>query len=326
MSYAAASKRDTVYLYNGQVLIGEIQGLENGLLSVNETDLGMLNVKFHKIKKIVSPLQFRVITVYREEYFGSFKASDNNGYVDIVFLTAKFVSVAIIDINTIAPLEKSFFKRLRGNVGMGFTYAKSSGIGQFNFNSTLTHTTKLFQNELYISGIGSIDSSKLSRDNESVQLFSTYNLTPSWFIAGGITYQRNLELSLARRFQELIGGGNKLIVRKNFQLSVVSGITFNQEKSTAGVTSPLLLEIPVMFRFTLYQFSNPNIQINTSQTGHISLSEKGRIRYSGVTSIAWEVFRQFNFTLNPYSNYDSKPSLGGSTFDFGISFGISYKL
>ncbi len=58
--------------------------------------------------------------------------------------------------------------------------------------------------------------------------------------------KRNLELSLARRFQEMIGAGNKVLVRNNMELLVTSGLSFNQEKSTEDVKSGVLLEVPIM--------------------------------------------------------------------------------
>jgi hypothetical protein len=163
-------------------------------------------------------------------------------------------------------LEHNFFDKLKGSVGAGFSYAKSRGIGQLNFNANLAYTARRFENELNASAISSIDSSKFSRDNENLELLSLYNITPTWFGAVLLNYQRNLELSLARRYQEMIGGGKKLLVRKNLQLSLITGVAFNQEKNTSGEESKLLIEIPVSLRFNLYQFSHPNIQISTSQT------------------------------------------------------------
>ena len=106
----------------------------------------------------------------------------------------------------------------------------------------------------------------------------------------------------------------------------MSGIAFNQEKNTSGDESKLLIEVPVSLRFNLYQFSHPNIQITTSQTGYISLSQLGRIRFSGTSSFRVELVDDFYFNVNPYTNYDSKPPVEGNKFDFGVTFGLSYTL
>jgi hypothetical protein len=124
----------------------------------------------------------------------------------------------------------------------------------------------------------------------------------------------------------MLGAGNKIFIKKNWQLLAISGMTFTQEKSTAGVKSGVLFEIPLMFRFNFYQFHHPDIQISSSQTVYFSLSEAGRIRYDGSTNFSWQLIRYFYLTIGPYTNYDSKPPLSNSSkFDFGIVVSMSYK-
>mgnify|MGYP003694470137 CR=1 FL=1 len=47
-----------------------------------------------------------------------------------------------------------------------------------------------------------------------------YSTGPAWFAAASFNYQRNIELSIARRYQEWIGGGNKVFVRQKLDLNV----------------------------------------------------------------------------------------------------------
>jgi hypothetical protein len=327
-SYAITSKRDTVYLYNGQVLIGEIRGLNGGSLSIDDADLKVIQIKLNKIKSVQSGGQFRIVTISKQEYYGMIKASPKEGYVRIDLRDGSpFVEIPIDNINMMLSIENSFFKSLNGNISLGFSYTKSSGIGQLNLNSNISYVKKLFESALSVSAIGSLDSSKFSRDNENVDLFSIYNITTSWFVAASLGYQRNLELSLARRYQQMIGGGNKLLVGKHYQVLGLTGLAFNEEKSTSGELSGLLMEIPVSFRFNLYSFSHPNIQISVSQSTYFSLSQKGRIRLAGTSNIYYELVRNFYLNVGPYSNFDNQPpNASGNTFDIGVTFGISYKL
>lgn len=324
--FAETSRRDTVRLYNGQILIGEIRQVEGGILTIKDADLSEIKVKLYKIKSMQSPQEFRITTVHKEQYYGYIKPAAN-GRINIMRSNDSLpVNLGIEEINLMVALENTFLQKLKGSLGLGFSYTKSSDIGQLNFNANLAYAGRSFEHELNASAIGSIDSSKFSRDNENLELLSLYNITPTWFGSVLLTYQRNLELSIARRYQEMIGGGKKLWVRKNLQLSLMSGIAFNQEKNTSGDESKLLIEIPVSLRFNLYQFSHPNIQITTSQTGYISMSQLGRIRFSGTSSFRVELLDDFYFNVNPYTNYDSKPPVEGNKFDFGVTFGLSYTL
>jgi hypothetical protein len=321
-----SQQKDSIFLFKGQILIGDIKDAQFGILTIDDIDLRLTKIKLYKIKVVKSVQRFRIETSDKKIYYGSLQASSKFGWCDIQISDSQKVSIPITDISTMIYLEKKFFKRLDGNVGGGFSFSKSSSIGQMNLNATVKYFTKSFQNELSLSSIGSIDSSKYSRDNENVELFTNYEFNSSWSAAGVLGYQRNLALSIARRYQEIVGAGNKLFLRETWQLLLLSGVAFNQEKSTAGVSSGTLLEIPVMLRFDFFKFTHPNIQISTSHTAFFSITESGRFRYTGNTSFSWEIIHDFSVTLTLYSNYDNKPpSSTADKTDYGVVMGISYK-
>jgi hypothetical protein len=325
-SYAVVRPRDTVFLYNGQMVIGEMRGIEAGMLRIEDMDLGVVKIKLYKIKRLHTPQVCRVTTISRAEYYGSISPAETNGHVYVISPEGVATMLTIEEINDLMPIEKTFWQRLTGNVSLGFTFTKSTGIGQLSSNGTVSYVTKILENQLTFSSIYSLDSSRLSRDNEDLELFTLYNITPTWFGSVSFRYQRNLELSIARRYQEMLGGGNKLIVAKRCQLLALSGVSFNEEKSTNGTISPLQLEIPVSFRFNLYLFSHPNLQITTSQTTYFGVTEKGRVRYSGTTNLYYELFKDFKLNAGTYINYDSKPpSESENTIDYGLTLGLSYR-
>ena len=123
----------------------------------------------------------------------------------------------------------------------------------------------------------------------------------------------------------MTGIGNKLFIKNTWRLLATTGMTFSQEKSTAGVSSGLLFEIPLMFQFNFYQFRHPDIQISSTQTAYFSLSQAGRVRWDGSTTFSWQLIRFFYLNINPYTNYDNQPPGDGSKFDYGIVVGLSYK-
>jgi hypothetical protein len=254
------------------------------------------------------------------------RTADKDGWVDIHLDNGTIVPIHIVKIYELTSMDNDFFKRLNGNVSAGLSFTKSSQIGQINFSASVQFATKLFNYQLSVSSIGSIDSGKYSRDNENVFLANSYDLTPSWFLSGAAQYQRNLELSISRRYLFLLGIGNKLIIKKNMRLLVTTGMTFSQEKSIEGVSSGLLFEIPVMFQFNYYQFRHPDIQISSTQTVYFGISQNGRVRYDGSTTFSWQLIRYFYLNLSPYTNFDSHPPQGSnSNFDFGLVFGLTYK-
>ena len=318
--------KDTIVLLKGQTLIGEVQNADLGDITIDDMDLKMQNVKLYKIKKLVIDEKLKIQTVDKKFYFGSLKTAEREGWANIYTSSGETIPIPITNIYELISLEGGFFKRLNGNVSVGFSFNKSSDVGQLNFSANVMYSAKNFDYKLMVNSIGTVDSGAFSSDNINVQLLSDYALTDTWFLVAGIQYQRNLELSIARRYLGLAGAGNQLFIRKNWRLQALTGITFSQEKSIEDVSSGLLYEIPLMFQFNFYQFRHPDIQISSTQAAYFSLSQPGRLRYDGNTNFSWQIIRYFYLNLSPYISFDSKPPAGNnSTFDYGVVFGISYK-
>jgi hypothetical protein len=318
--------KDSIILYNGQVLIGAVQDASLGVISIDDIDMKMLNIRLFKIKRLVIQERFKIETVDKRIIYGSMKTVDRDGWVVIHTLDGEDIPLHITRLFLLISMDANFFKRLNGNISAGLSFTKSSGIGQVNFSANIQFATRKVDYQLMASSIGSIDTGNFSRDNENAQLLASYELTSTWFVAAQAQYQRNLELSISRRYLGLVGPGNRLFIKKNWRLMAITGITFSQEKSTEGVSSGLLFEVPVMLQFNYYQFRHPDIQISSTQTAYFSLSQQGRVRYDGTTNFSWQLIRYFYLNISPYTNFDSKPPAGsGSTFDYGIVIGLSYK-
>ena len=321
-----SQSRDSILLYHGETLIGAVQGSNLGSISIDDIDLKMLNIKLFKIKTLIIHDIFKIETIERKIYYGTMRTSDKDGWVDIHTNEETVIPIQITKIYQLISMDNNFFTRLNGNVSAGLSFTKSSGIGQVNFSANVQYATKLFDYQLTVASIASIDSGNFSRDNENVFYVNTYNLTPTWFLSGAAQYQRNLELSIARRYLVMLGGGNKILIRNNMRLLATTGMTFSQEKSIEGVSSALLFEIPILFQFNFYQFRNPDIQISSTQGVYFGISQNGRVRYDGSTNFSWQLIRYFYLNLSPYTNFDSRPPAGSeSNFDYGIVFGLSYK-
>ena len=320
-----AQERDTIRLYNGQVLIGEIRSGTLGEITIDDRDLRNVELKAYKIKRLNAVQRFKIEMNTKEIYYGTVKAADKEGWVNIISDNGDTVLSEITSINTITPVDQKFLKQLKGNLSAGFTYAKSSDVGQINLSSSVLYETRLFQYQLSASAIASIDSSRLSRDQENATFFVAYYFRPAWFLASAVSYQRNLELSIAARYQGMIGAGNKIFIRRYWHLLALSGMTFNRETSTSGTISGLLLEVPITFLFNFFKYRKPNLQISSGQNVYFSLSQKGRIRYSNDTKFSWELVKDFWLTLNPYANFDNQPPEGNSNFDYGVALSLTFK-
>ena len=317
--------KDSIFLYNGQVLLGRVLAASLGIIVIDDVDFRNMQVKMYKIKRLITTQRFRIETDDKHIYFGTMQASRDPGRVTVKPDGMDSVTMDITSISLIIPVDKGLFMGLDGTISAGFSYTKSSDIGQVNLNASVYNSFRRWEYRLTASENASIDSSEFSRDREDIGLRVAYNLGDTWSLITGFSYQRNLELSLARRYQELLGAGNKVLVSRFVQMLVMSGITFNQEKSTEGETSGLLLEIPAVMRFDFFKYKDPNMQISATTAAYFSVTQKGRLRFEGNFNFSWQLVSDFKLNINPYFNSDNQPPSSGSDFDYGIVFSLSYR-
>ena len=102
MSFLAASQsKDTIFMYNGQILIGEVLGLQSGVLSLKEVDFKNLTIRLNKIKTIKTNRSFKVETTDKILYYGTLQPSYRDGWMDIVDNGEVLESIDIMSISLI---------------------------------------------------------------------------------------------------------------------------------------------------------------------------------------------------------------------------------
>ncbi len=318
--------KDTIFLRNGEMLIGDIKELHLGMLSFDSKDVGLVSLKTSKIKTINSSADtLRIETSDKAIYYGALKPSGKAGWV-IIVTELHHHMVEISSINSLLLYKNRFWDNLSGSVSSGFSYSRSSGIGQLNMNFSVTYTAKRLEISLSGSGIASIDTSSFSRDREDFDITALYNLKGMWYSLGSLDYQRNLQLSISRRFQESLAGGYKVVFSRNFQIMGLAGLSVSQEQSTTGIDENFLCEVPAGFSLDYYKFSHPNIQISSQHVFYTGITQWGRVRYDSNTTLNWELFKDFSFSLNLYLNFDSRPpDATAGSMDYGTVVGLSYK-
>ena len=318
---------DTIYLRSGQMFYGEFQRLRDGKFEFDITDAALVLIKYDKVKtlKAISH-QYRVTTNDRRVYYGKISAEKSDGYLRVKLGD----SVVILKLNTIVSIDfydKPSFKTINGYLSAGYSYTRSSGVGRLNLEGLISLDLKRWEHTVSASSIITYTDSIWSRDREILSYKLFYYLNASWYIGALLNYQRNIELGLARRFQEGFGIRYALVSRINIHTNLFSGLVFNQEKNLEGTTFPTSLEIPIAINLELYRFRKPEISFIVTQSMFFSLTEKGRIRQDGNFSINWEIIKDLSLNIQLYHNYDSKPiGVGSNSFDYGTVIGLKYDM
>lgn len=317
--------KDTLYFLNGTVVIGKLKSIKLGIVTFDPDDANDITVQSRKLKTLAGRTKvFRVETINQRLYFGTILTHPEPNYIYIN--TGPYnIAISLEEISVLYAFDNSIAERFSGSVGIGYTYTKSSEFGRLNFDAKIRYASRKDELSLGTSGIYTIYDTLFSRDKEDVNLKYNYYFIRRWFATAFLVYQRNLELGLARRFQEGLGAGNKFITSKHVYAWTRWGGVINQERSTEGVNSGVLAELFGQFELNFFRFEKPKINFLVAQTFYYSLSQSGRFRTDGNLSVTWEIFKDFKLSLDPYNSFDSKPPVAGShKFDYGIVFAINY--
>ncbi len=316
--------KDTIFFTNGSRLIGEIKKIKLGVMTFDPDDANDVTIQLRKLKNFAAVRTvFRIETTDHKLHFGKLMPYSLDQFVRLVGSDTGVLHIE--SITDLYPYNRSFARRFSGSVGLGFSYTRSSDFGQFNFNGKLKYVSSKDEISFSTSGIYSITDTTFSRDREDATLLYNHYFSQVWFSTSFVSYQRNLELGLDRRFLEGLGIGNKLLTSKHVYALAGTGVVFNQEKNIENVSSGTQTELFGQFEFNFFRYTKPEVNFVMTQSFYYSLSQSGRLRNDGQTVLNWELIKDLNLSFTFYNNYDSRPPVAESRkFDFGIVFGLSY--
>ncbi len=324
-SLAQAQQKDTLFLHDGQVLSGELKKYQLGKIEFDMDNVQIVNVKYTKIRTIRTHQHiYRVETADRRIITGIIKPTEADGIIRIQSGDST-IFIPITQVTLISVFDNRWVKNLHGYVSAGYSYTRSSNIGRLNLDGVVNYNGKKISTAITGNAAYTHANKQFSRDRENLSANGFYILNPWWSLGAQASYQRNLELGLLRRYQESFGVRYNIVYQSRFQLRALTGLAINQEKNTEGVGLPVRYEIPFNLNMNFFKFNKPNINVSTSQTVYISLSQAGRVRYDGDTYVSWEMVKDLYLTLNFYHSYDSRPvAITANNFDYGLVLGLKF--
>jgi len=323
-STAFAQKNDTVYFLNDDRISGEIKSYKYGYMNYKTYGVSTVDIKYDKIATFYSGKNFEIIFKDGRRRFGSFAKSNLDQFVNIV-TTNDTLLTPIIEVVEITPIKNKFWKRMGGNVDLGYSYTKASTLSQVTFSSRIKYQQKNYFSELTLNSNIS-DQTDKEQTNKSDAKISVYRrLKKSWFAMGGIGTERNSELGLDLRVQGSLGGGNEIVHTNSNNLLIGLGIVVNKEWSADSTDARQNIDGLFALNYRLFIFKDPSIDITSSFSTYPSFTVKNRWRVDFDIKVKIEIISDLYFSLSFYDNFDSKPtSETASNNDYSFTTSIGY--
>jgi hypothetical protein len=326
MAPAMAQKTDLIYMANGDRITGDVKSLERGRLYVKTHSLGSLYIEWAAVDHIVSdkPLQLELDSGRR--VLGKLgKPAENRVLVTEGFGESQILPVE--DVVRIDPvyIDRSFWQRLDGKMGLGINYTKGSEVAQLYFHGRTKY--RKVESEYQLNWNSILTSNGTGTDSERGNISGIYRryLEDRWFWTGLANVDKNDELGIDARFSGGGGAGRILRQHKDSQFSLVAGAVATRENTVGRSENDTNIEAIFIADYGLFKFATPKSELRSTLTIWPSITDWGRVRGNLDISLGQEIINDdISISLTAYVTYDNQPPSEAAREDYGFITSLDY--
>lgn len=320
---------DVIVMKNGDRFSGEIKNLKNGLLKFKAGYMyDSVQLDWRDVKSIESPNLF-VVTL------SDGRRVSEKINVELVKETGeerftlgkmdKGVTISPKEVIAIDPDSESFWKQATGEIEFGLDYA--------NGNSPLTLSTAgnfeylSAKHVLDVTGSTQFANQSSAPDTLRVTFNTQYERTlwPRWFAIGVIDLLHSTQQELNLRTTVGGGLGKRIVMTDRSRFSVFGGAVFTREDYFPS-TSPAYQRNNAegMFGAKYETFRFKDLDVGAQGFVYPSMTEPGRVRMVGDSSVKIEFWKDFTWNFRVYENFDSRPPGTARRNDLGVTTSLGW--
>ncbi len=324
---AAQVRTDVATLGNGDRITGTVEHLERGRLEFKTDDAGTLYFEWDKLQSVVARGVFEVVTSDGRRFVGALEPADPRSIA--VSTAGGLVPLPMTIVVLITPIGGGFWSKLDGSIDAGFSYTRSSGVAQLNFDSETLYRGPAFAGRLSISATQTRideDSEEGGGNDDRASIEASYLRYPwqRWFVFAATRFESNESLGLLLRSELSFTAGPRLINTNRAQMTVGAGISVNDERGV-DVESTRNVEGVLTFRTAYYTYDRPRTTLDISLQYYPSLSNPGRHRLQLDAGVKQELWKDLFVSASLYNTYDSRPpNPSANTNDVGLVTSIGW--
>lgn len=320
------AQKDSIVLASQSVLLGEIKGMEKGILVFktiySDKDF---RIKWSEVRQIFTKRRFIIDLSSGQRIIANLETDtedlerinvDAGGFM----LQTKLKEIIYID-----PTGDKFYKRIDASFEVGFTMAKASNLRQITAGAGLGYQTKKW----VLSS--SFDYTFSQQDSvENVRrvdgALSLKRLLPKeWFVQASADFLSSSELGLELRSTTKIGPGYYLNHTNISAFSVDAGIALNNEKYSNEIDDQKT-SYELFGGVAFEKYAIGDLSVLTSLNAFPSITEKGRFRADLKLDLKYDFFSDFYVSLGWMYNFDNQPAVGSSKGDYVYKTTIGWDL
>jgi hypothetical protein len=321
----SAQKTDTVTLYNGNKITGEIKELDHAKLKYSTDDMGTIYIEWDKISQLTSRAYYEIELENGLKFYGNLRAPARNGVLVVALTDATADSLAMSQVVKITPIEATFWTRLDGNVDIGFSYASANNVFQLNITATVKYRGQRWSTRFDYSSYWQDTDSTSPTIRNNASLNATRLLQHKWSALGYIAAESNEELNLELRLTAGVGGLFQPIQSNSSLLFLQAGPLVTREVFLDDPDPKHSLEFAVGGEYEAFRFDEPELDFVINLVVIPSITTWGRVRINLDSRFRYELINDFYIGFSVYNAFDSQAGEEGAQNDFNTTLSLGYK-
>ncbi|MDW7691137.1 DUF481 domain-containing protein [Flammeovirgaceae bacterium SG7u.111] len=322
-NFSFAQTTDSLYLTNGDMIVGEIKGMDRGVLTI-ETDYSDsdFKIEWDGISTIFSNSFFLIILSEGKRLNGNLKSVSAEKIL-IFTSDSSVVDAQKEDIVFLKEIEKGFWDRLYASIDFGLSITKANNLRQLSLRSNAGYIADKWSADANFNSVNSSQDDVEPIRRTDGGLTYRYFLPKDWFVIGQVNFLSNTEQKIDLRTTGKLGIGNYLVHTNQSYWAFQGGASFNNEKFSNEGSDKQSMEAFLGTELNLFDIGN--LSLLTNGTVYPSITEKGRWRADLNFDAKYDLPLDFYIKLGVSYNYDNQPAENSSTDDyvFQTTFGWS---
>ena len=320
---ALAKYDDTVFLDNGDRIMGDVKELSRDMLRFKTDAMGTVYIRWEDIQSVETAKFLRIELKSGRRVVGSLGRADAANQL-VISTRREDERHELDEVVAFVPLklQEAWYDRIEGAVKFGLNGTKGSNTVQWNLGAN-----GLYRGENYevSSRFDSIITDKSDdTSSERINFANNYRrlLSNRWFWSILAGYEKNDELGIDDRWSA--GGGyGRFLVRSNvLELMLQGGLLASREFRTDTANNQFEAYLGGHFAWFRHRF--PKTDIRTDLIVLPSLSDDGRLRTNLDLSLSREIISDLSLDLSVYYSTDNQAPEEAGGDDWGVVTSVEY--
>ena len=314
---------DTVFLKNGDRIMGDVKELNRDMLKFKTDAMGTVYIRWDDIRSLDTRKSLRIELKSGRRVVGSIGQADAP---DQMVVSTRLEDELHYPDELIAfvplKLQESWLDRLEGSAKFGLNGTKGSNTIQWSIGANALYRGENFE---VSSRWDSIITNKTDNtDSQRINFTNSYRrlLADRWFWMVLAGYDKNDELGLSDRWSAGGGYGRFLYRSNRFELVLHGGLLASREFRTDTTNDSL--EGYAGGRIAWFQHRFPRTDITSDLIVYPSFTDSGRVRSNLDVAVSREFIEDLWLDLSVYYSTDNQAPEESAREDWGVTTSLKY--